>query len=320
MFAPPPPAIGEVLCAGSTASRGEAPVSLGTQIQRGGVLLVATFFVVGFCAFIVLIILGLLLHALGVPKSILGGPVEVLAVLIGAFAAAKVSPLALGVNAPAMCSYVGREGVAIFLQRPGEGSQRPTKLLLFADARALVRTARDERERPEHDPRIRFAFQWFALHGKHGALRLAGLYEEDGRQSEAMAPHRHDHALARAAEAAWNQHLLARARAQIAQRGYVELVRDRADTSRRARVGTGYLEIIAGDRVERWEAREIDAVTVEGGTVCVRRRDFLRGINEKTFRYEGGAMENESFFPLAIEALAGITVEPAGMATEVTIL
>jgi hypothetical protein len=303
-----PAEIGELVRAVDT---GEGMVSFALQLKHAGLLVGVSAFV-GFVLSIIpgAILVWVLTDLLGVERETARLVAKGLVALVTFGAAAIAAPAAWGVNAPASRTYIGREGVAR-LERRGKGAG-PRVLMRFEEARQLVRTTRKDAaiQGKLHSPTLHFDYQWLSASGAT-LLRLHGAYYRADKGGllvpgeDAKA-----HALAEEIERAWNDFLLRRARAAIEAGEVVEVVRDVQDRSRRARIGRGFVTMIDGARIERWDAQEIGSLALEGGTVTILRRDPLRG-RDQEHSYPGGVVENESFFPLALREIAGVYVEEA---------
>jgi hypothetical protein len=307
VFALPPPEIGDVRSVGSTLQAGERPVTFSLRVLRTALLVGVSGAATGAVALIPISMLVWLLKqwfGLGPPLTEVIGAVLVL--VAAAVGARVTAPIAWDVNGPfASCTYVGQEGIA----RHAWGDPLPQMVLRFEDARALVKRVR-RREKGE-TTRVEFDLRWMVPSRVGAAFRIHGFYEGETPSAGARPEHQ-EYLFAVAAERAWNAWLLERARRDVESRGAFEMQTDAQDPSRQARIGPGFVELIDGERVERWNAFEVDAIEVRGGTVVLRRIDPMRGIHSIERRYPGGApgrMDNESFFPLALREIARLPVE-----------
>lgn len=300
IFALPPPEIGDVISVGSNLETGAEPVTAFTRLWRTALLTGAA----GWVALIALLIpaailVWLLMQGFGVEQETARLIAKVLVTIGSLVTAGFAAPIAWQVNGPfPKCSYVGREGLAQFAW----GERLPSAVLKFAEARTLRRQIKQGKEDREGKRRRTFLLAWY---GGSGLLQKFVIRGEIAEKDP-------EHAFALAAERAWNAHLLERAQQEVEKRGYVELVRDDKDASKRVRIGRSFMELVDGDRIERWSASDLDSVEVNQGAVIVRRHDPLRGRSSIEKRYPAGEMENESFFPIALREIARMPVEDAG--------
>lgn len=315
IFALPPPEIGDVISAGGNLEAGGDPVGVVQRFFRASLLAGVSAWVGAIVLVIpAAILVWLLKDGFGVDGAI-ARPIGLVFVILGALVVAGFAfPIAWQVNGPSTsCTYVGREGLARFAW----GHRLPSSLLRFGDARSLEKRVR--RLKPGDEKAagsLEFDLQWYGGAGLVRLFRIRGK----GKLDPATGRIEHeDFAFAASAERAWNGFLLDRARADIQKRGFFEVVRDPRDASRRARIGDGFVELVDGDRVERWSAPELDVVEVDRGAVTVRRHDPLRGHGTIERRYPGGVMDNASFFALALREIARLPVderEPSDAATD----
>ncbi|HVK66998.1 MAG TPA: hypothetical protein VM694_21080 [Polyangium sp.] len=307
VFALPPPEIGDVRSVGSTVQAGEKPVTLSLRVARTSVLVAFAAVAVGVVSLVPIgILVWLLRQGFG-----LGSPwTESISYVLTAIAAAVggwfAAPIAWEVNGPtASCTYVGKDGLA----QHTWGDPLPRVVLRFEDARALVKVVR-VRKKGETN-RVEFDLRWMGRRSVGAAFRIHGHYDGEAPSAGAQPEHQPYH-FAVAAERAWNDWLLRKAREDVGARGAIEIGRDARNPTRRARIGLGFIELFDGERVERWSAIEVDEIAVKGGTVVIRRIDPMRGKRSIERRYPGGApgaMDNESFFPLVLREIAGLPVE-----------
>ena len=291
IFALPPPEIGDVLSASSNLASNEEPVTPLKRLTRAALLTCLS----GWVALLVLLIpaaifVWILEHGFGVGQELAQLLAKVLVFAGSAVVAAVTAPIAWQVNGPfPRCTYVGREGLARF----SWGERLPNAVLRFAEAKTLRRRVRTLRQKRS------FSLDWY---GGRGIVRLFSI-------AGSVAPKEDDLSFAIAAERAWNAFLLERAREEILVRGFFELVRDVKDSSKRARIGPSFVDLIDGDRIERWTPLDVDVVEVDRGSVIARRHDPLRGRSSIEKRYPGGEMDNESFFPFVLREIARLPVE-----------
>ncbi|MDI1445620.1 hypothetical protein [Polyangium sp. 6x1] len=306
VFALPPPEIGDVRSVGSTVQAGDKPVTLSLRVARTSVLAAFSAVAVGLVSLVPIGMLVWLLRQLGFGAPFTEALAAALALVAAAVGAWFAAPIAWDVNGPvASCTYVGTDGLARYTW----GDPLPRTVLRFEDARALVKRVRT-RKKGEMD-RVEFDLRWMGRRGVGVGFRIHGHYDGE-RPSAGVRPEHQAYLFAVAAERAWNEWLLRKAREEVASRGAIEIGRDARDVSRRARIGLGFIELFDGERVERWSAIEVDQIQVKGGTVVIRRIDPMRGKRSIERRYPGsapGAMDNESFFPLVLREIAGLPVE-----------
>ncbi|MDC3962913.1 hypothetical protein [Polyangium jinanense] len=306
VFALPPPEIGDVRSVGSTMQAGEKPVTLSLRALRTSVLVAFSAVAVGVVSLVPIGMLVWLLRQLGVGAPLTEAIAAALTVVAAAVGAWFAAPIAWEVNGPvASCTYVGKDGLA----RHTWGDPLPRVVLRFEDARALVKVVRTRQKGDSN--RVEFDLRWMGRRGAFVAFRIHGVYEGE-RPTAGARPEHQEYLFAVAAERAWNEWLLRKAREDVESHGALEIGRDARDLSRRARIGREFIELFDGERVERWSAIEVDEIHVKGGTVVIRRIDPMRGKRSIERRYPGsapGAMDNESFFPLALREIAGLPVE-----------
>jgi hypothetical protein len=303
---PPPAEIGALV---RTVDIGEGTVSFALQFQRTAFLVLLSA-MVGFLISIIpaALLVWVLTDWIGVERETARFIAKGLAAVVSLGAAALAAPLAWGENAPASRTHIGREGVARFDRRSDRAGVGPSALMRFEDVWHLVITGRVNVESNPSDPtRVHFDYQWIGFSGAI-LFRLRGVYECEASGVRNWFGNRKEIDLAEEIEQAWNDFQLRRAREALDAGDVVELVRDVNNRSRRARIGRGFVEMIDGARVERWEAQDIDSLALSGGAVTILRRDPLRG-KDQEHRYPGGEMENESFFPLALREIVGVRVK-----------
>jgi hypothetical protein len=241
-------------------------------------------------------LLGLDPHTKSIVGLILMGILVLAAVVL-------IAPFSWRTSMPSVRFYVGAHGVTRS-ERIGDLPTGTPKVFFFAHAFALKCDDGSETHPRRDGSFVHFDYRWLGSTGA-AVFRLRGSYaKKDGKPADDFARH----SLARAVVAAWNEHLVGRARRAVAEGGFLEFIRDTNDASRRARIGEGYVELIDGARIERWPCAEIDAFKVERGDVTITRRDTHRGQTSE-HRYPGGAMENQSFFLLALWEIGGVKAD-----------
>ncbi|MDI1475351.1 hypothetical protein [Polyangium sp. y55x31] len=306
VFALPPPEIGDVRSVGSTVQAGEQPVTLSLRVLRTAVLVGGSAVGLGVVSLVPIGMLVWLLRQLGFGSPVTEALAAALSLVAAAVGAWFAAPIAWEVNGPvASCTYVGKDGLARYTW----GDPLPRVVLRFEDARALVKVVRTRKKGETN--RVEFDLRWMGRRGVGAAFRIHGFYEGE-RPAAGARPEHQEYLFAVAAERAWNEWLLRKAREDVESLGAIEIGRDARDVSRRARIGRGFIELFDGERVETWAAIEVDQIQVKGGTVVIRRIDPMRGKRSIERRYPGsapGAMDNESFFPLALREIAGLPVE-----------
>jgi hypothetical protein len=145
------------------------------------------------------------------------------------------------------CSYVGRDGVAVFTLRSGR-RVRTKQLMAFSSADGLYRS--DVHQYLNHIVYggTSFSFEWCDAEGRRLIDWCGGHTEKD------RAPRPNSlHNLATATEAAWNAHRLRRAATELAADGYTSFRVGSKNILRAIiRVGPGIVEIATGrERVTR---------------------------------------------------------------------
>jgi hypothetical protein len=170
------------------------------------------------------------------------------------------------------CTYVGRDGVAMFTLRSGR-VVRPFRVLPFGSAHGLYRSDTHQYLNGAIYGGTSFHFTWRDAHGQE-LHTWSGGHTEKGR-----APRRRSvHELASAAERAWNQHRIRRAATEIATHGYTEF-----RTLRKAviRVAPGFVEISDGKGgAHRLTRAHAPAVDLHNGRLSIQTDDasvFGRG-------------------------------------------
>jgi hypothetical protein len=170
------------------------------------------------------------------------------------------------------CTYVGRDGVAVFTLRSGR-VVRPLRVLPFASTHGLYRSDTHQYLNGAIYGGTSFHFSWRDADGQE-LLVWRGGHTEKGR-----APRRRSvHELASAVERAWNGHRLRRAATEVATHGYTEF-----RTLRKAviRVAPGLIEIADGKGgTHRLTRAHAPAIDLHNGRLSIRTDDasvFGRG-------------------------------------------
>ena len=192
-------------------------------------------------------------------------------------------------------SYVGEHGVAIF------GGHRPAAVLLFADAARLY--ANDQPDAVRHNlHRVElgrtYAYDWEDADGRQLLLSLTGQRSTGGYG----APRRHPYHLARAAEAAWSRHLIARVRAQLAEGRPVDFPVAGVGT---VRLADGWLEL---DGDGGGPVRRIGSADLASAAVTFGRHLELVLADGTRVRIPTAHLPNLVVFVWALDALMGVSV------------
>ena len=156
------------------------------------------------------------------------------------------------------CSYVCRDGVAVYTLRSGR--RVSTKAVMPFSAAAGLFVFQLDIDRGYGGSKFSSTFRDAA---GRTLLRWSGGHTESGR---APRPHS-DHALATAAEAAWTQHRLRLAAAELASGGAVEFPVPGLAT---LRVAAGVLEIVRPGGIERLTPADVKSIGVQNGHFFVR--------------------------------------------------
>jgi len=116
----------------------------------------------------------------------------------------------------------------------------------------------------------------------------------------------HQYWFARAAEKAWNQHLLDRMAPQMQEKGFVQFDLRGQDW---VRVGWRFLEFFSNGNHERCDADELKSVELNGGVFTVTHRNVVRFSRRGKYSFNYRDIANGDAFLLAVERSLGVPIQ-----------
>jgi hypothetical protein len=287
-FVPPPASIGAVESAYTTLTTGAATHSVGKRLMKAA----PAPLVAAAVACVV---------ALAAGASAVSG-----FVLWPAAAAALIGWVTWNEAAfRPRCTYVGRDGMALYACKGRPDTITRSAVLLFRDAAAL-RTAQTVVYRNGAYQHTTYDFQWTDARGRR-LYQVNGQFHAEKQQPPAGDPFH----FGAAGEVAWTRALLSRAEEDLRRTGWLEFPLGGGilpGSARWIRVGKGWIEVRLSGKGERLQAADIASVFVHRGEVTIRTHDARVGaFGDKglyTFPYR--EMANVHAFLAAVEQLVGI--------------
>ncbi|MGC4003225.1 MAG: hypothetical protein QM811_08855, partial [Pirellulales bacterium] len=276
-FAAPPPEIGELVSADTTLRTHKNPLGWGTRISIG--------------ASLVVIIIGVAFWIASGQRR----PADRTAFqVIGALIALGVFGIAIYVTRfKAVCSYVGKNGMARFTLHGSRESIPSTELLLFNTVSELHSSQTRHFYNGVYTG-TNYVYTWNDPNGVV-RLKLSGTYrgkDSPPKQGDAWF-------LAESGERAWSLYFLEHANKQLQHLGFIEFAVDR---KRRLRIGPGFIEFHFV-RSPRVEAQDMAAISLSGGQFSFKHKDAKWYSFSGKYSFEYGAMANARVFLMALDSL-----------------
>jgi hypothetical protein len=279
-FEPPPSDLGEVLTAWSTLKYSTKEKSLGARL---GITVGCIFAVTA-----IFLVVGIVVKDV----SMVG--------VMGFMIACILSPFFfLAIGFKHTVSYVCENGVAKITLKGGRQGQLTEEIFVFADALDLI--AREVRQYVNGIySGTTYNYDWNDEHGNR-VFRLKGTYKDNKKGGPKEKDPYH---LAKSAETAWSQNLLAALQDEFDEHGNVEFKVNKKDT---VRVGAGYFVFNFKGKKTRVKSDDIKLLTISEGQFQIHTYDAKWFGSKGKFHFEYGAMANAHVFLLAVEELAGFT-------------
>ncbi len=240
-FAPPPPEIGEVVTARSTLNARKRPMAALSRLLLGGFL--------GSLAYVGLSFLG----------------VDVVWQVMAFAGIVALTWWLTGFKH--QVTYVGKEGAA-WLTCRGQMDRIVKSEVFRFDEAAELRTGQTRQYTNGVYSGTSYNFSWTDASGRK-RFKLSGTYHGEKKPPKAKDPFH----FAQAAERAWSLHLLARAQDELDKNGALHFPLG-ADW---IAVGPGFLVLCRKGRQERWDHDEIGGITINDGTLKIKRIDAKEG-------------------------------------------
>jgi hypothetical protein len=197
------------------------------------------------------------------------------------------------------CTYVGKNGIAIFELRGRRNARLTQQMLLFANAREL-HTNRTRHYVNCYYRNTSYDYQWTSLEGT-SLLRLHGTYVGNNEPPKAKDPFH----LAAAAEAAWSMCALARAQRQLEDEGSIAFG---IGGQRAIRIGYGFIEFHFDGEPVRVFREEIGRVSLSGGHLSFKHKNAKWYRSEGKYFFAYSSMANANVFLLALDKLVGYRI------------
>ena len=195
-------------------------------------------------------------------------------------------------------TYVGDDGVAVHRGRR-DGTVKAGRLLRFADADEILTAATHEYRNGVY-VRTSYAHRYKA--NGRTIYKLSGTY-----RGLNTPPRPHDpYHLARAADLAWSNHLLARYGPKLGGDEFLDFGVNRTDT---VRVGRGVIEFQLGRRSERITRDEIADATLKDGKFHVAAKDARWFSRAGKYQFDYAKMANGRVFLAAVDRRMGLRFE-----------
>jgi hypothetical protein len=300
LFAPAPGELGEILSAASTLRKDDpGPPTNGRRLRNLIIWAVIGYASIRGLGFLVPHAIGplygLVYRLLPIPYA---GMVVVQGIPTVGLAAAGWFLTA----ARHQCSFVGKNGVALFGFKDQREATTRTGFFLFNDATEL-RTGQTRNFRNGVYTGTTYTFRWTNAEGKQ-VFNLGGMYHmKDGNPPDTHAFH-----VARAAELAWSMHLFDRTVRELERAGVVKFSVSGRDW---IGVGPGFLELCFGGKPPaRCDRADLSLVSVKNGYFTMKRKDAKVGwfSSEGVFTFPYANMANARVFLFALDKLGGIQV------------
>jgi hypothetical protein len=277
-FIPPPPELGPIVSAYSTATIGKPLAS-----PRNRRILIAVAGVV-WCGFWIvdpflfprdnawdtagfLIVLGLFLSIAG----------------------------AITMQASDTVSYVGELGMARFTCIIRREKIKKREMFLFSNALDLY-TQRVDRYAHMVYEGTTFSFMWTGANGR-AVWVLKGIYNKNRQLSPT-----HDLYWAQSAEYAWSNLMLKVMTTELEEQGSVAFRVNKRDL---VCVGPGFMEFEFGGKKQRITVPEVGKLALSGGTFQIHHKDARWFSGQGKFSFAYGGMANARLFLLCLEKLCG---------------
>jgi len=285
-FAPPPPQIGEVRSAYSTAVLGKEPMSGGARLGLTLGLMFATV--------AALWLLGLMIFNNAGEAAVLGigvgGPVSL---GVGLF-------VWLMTRYKARCDYVGGLGMARYTAKRSRDQVAKEELFTFDQAVDLF-TAETRNFYNGVYTGTSYDFRWCDENGKN-AFRCKGTYHSKEGTPKSKDPYW----FAKSGELAWNAFLIEAMADELDRDGSVLFKVNKRDW---VRVGPGFFIFCFKGDEQRIDVDQIADLQINQGTFLIKTPDARWFSGKGKFGFQYGQMANAQLFLHCLEHLCGYRFE-----------
>lgn len=277
-FAEPPPAIGEVQSATTTMRLRHRPMDAGLR----AFLVTSPFAALGVA------------WALGFVNGT-PGPGTIHPLVPGLASVLLAIAIYAWTVFRRRCSFVGRDGIAECTLTGSPRARPRVRVFRFHEAESVRFRHRDHYQKGVYTGTI-YAVDWRNSRGRT-VKKFAGSVVFL-RRGPAMT---NNYWLAMSAERAWNERLVARAREELAQKGFIEFRLNARNDA--VRVGRGYLEVVRKGSVRRIESSEMRSIRMDAVELEVTHRDARWYSRKGGLRFDLDKFPNAKVFSQAVRTL-----------------
>lgn len=279
-FEPPPAEIGSVLTASSTLKIGKMPASPTKRFAWG----VGVFLAV------------MVLVELVVSPIISVGAGNSVRLIFGAIALLLGGGIALLMRFKHVCTYVGELGFARFTVKGRPDNVPRREVFLFEEASDL-RSGEVRNFTNGIYAGTNYEMAWCDVNGQRLFSFSGSFHSKKGTPKP-----KDDFWFARAAETAWNWHIIEAMQVELDEYGFVQFNVNQKDW---VRVGLGFMEFNIGSQNARAEVNDIKSLTIDDGTFTINTHDAGWFSNKGKFRFEYSRLANAQMFLIALEQMMG---------------